>query len=66
MKQIMDLFLTFGRIGALTFGGGYGIYFLFMIVETDYFGVEPGNFLRKCKINVIYLHTKEKRKAVEY
>lgn len=37
-----------------------------MIVETDCFGVEPGNFLRKCKINVIYLHTKEKRKAVEY
>ncbi|MCI9542113.1 MAG: chromate transporter [Lachnospiraceae bacterium] len=25
MKQIMDLFLTFGRIGAFTFGGGYAM-----------------------------------------
>jgi chromate transporter len=40
MKQIMDLFLTFGRIGALTFGGGYA-----MISLLDYECVEKKKWL---------------------
>ena len=35
MKRMMDLFLTFGRIGALTFGGGYA-----MLSLLDYECVE--------------------------
>lgn len=40
MKQIMDLFLTFGRIGALTFGGGYA-----MLSLLDYECVEKKKWL---------------------
>lgn len=40
MKQIMDLFLTFGRIGAFTFGGGYA-----MISLLDYECVEKKKWL---------------------
>ena len=40
MKQIMDLFFTFGRIGALTFGGGYA-----MISLLDYECVEKKKWL---------------------
>ena len=39
-KQIPDLFLTFGRIGALTFGGGYA-----MISLLDYECVEKKKWL---------------------
>ena len=38
MKQIMDLFLTFGRIGAFTFGGGYA-----MLSLLNYECVESGS-----------------------
>lgn len=40
MKQIMDLFLTFGRIGAFTFGGGYA-----MLSLLDYECVEKKKWL---------------------
>lgn len=40
MKQIPDLFLTFGKIGALTFGGGYA-----MISLLDYECVEKKKWL---------------------
>lgn len=40
MKQIMDLFLTFGRIGALMFGGGYA-----MLSLLDYECVEKKKWL---------------------
>ena len=40
MKQIMNLFFTFGRIGALTFGGGYA-----MLSLLDYECVEKKKWL---------------------
>lgn len=40
MKQIIDLFLTFGRIGAFTFGGGYA-----MLSLLDYECVEKKKWL---------------------
>lgn len=40
MKRMMDLFLTFGRIGALTFGGGYA-----MLSLLDYECVEKKKWL---------------------
>ncbi len=40
MNQIMDLFLTFGRIGAFTFGGGYA-----MLSLLDYECVEKKKWL---------------------
>lgn len=41
MNQLLDLFLTFARIGGLTFGGGYAMLPILQreVVEKRHWGV---------------------------